>query len=239
MPDYRRQMGGARWTPRKLGSGAKDFDASIAANVSIATGVSSFRDDIAGTALTQAAGAAQPPYVAGGLNGRNTIRFNGTSHFLAGAALSNFISAGAHTVWLVARLISASIGSGPAICSRNQVYGDVGQFFLQAFDSTAQTGVYQYDGADKSIISACSLGAWHRFARKQDSGTLSFAIDGAAASTVASGNVFSLTSNFQLAKTGTIFGNVEIAQMIILNRASTAAEDAAAAAYLRGRWGVS
>src|SRR5258708_27397181 len=71
-------------TPQPLLSGSSIpdfwFDATVDADITIATGVSAWKDHSGnGIILTQGAGSKQPTKVAGAINGLQAIRFDGLS----------------------------------------------------------------------------------------------------------------------------------------------------------------
>jgi hypothetical protein len=76
------------WTPEILGL-ALWFDASDISTISVATGVSEWRDKSRNARhVSQATGANQPAYTVGGLNGLNVLTFDGTNDFMSNTAYS-------------------------------------------------------------------------------------------------------------------------------------------------------
>jgi hypothetical protein len=97
------------WTPDLLRP-ALWLDAADRSTITIATGVSQWRDKSGNERnATQSTAANQPAYTIGGLNGRNILTFDGTNDHL----LHSFNASPApHSVFAVARRTSGGGGSG-------------------------------------------------------------------------------------------------------------------------------
>jgi hypothetical protein len=103
------KLQGRLWSPAQMRT-ALWLDADDVSTITVATGVSEWRDKSGnGRNATQSTAANQPAYTIGGLNGRNILTFDGTNDHL----LHSFNASPApHSVFVVARRTSGGGGSG-------------------------------------------------------------------------------------------------------------------------------
>jgi len=82
------RLQGRLWTPAVLRPSAW-FDAADLSTITVATGISEWRDKSGfGNHVSQATGADQPAYTVRGLNGLNVITFDGSRDFLTNSTYS-------------------------------------------------------------------------------------------------------------------------------------------------------
>lgn len=154
------RFGAAAFTPLSL-SPFMWYDASDAATITIATGVSQW-DDKSGNArhLTQGTGANQPAY-SGTQNGLNVVTFDGSNDFLA---TGNLTVAQPMTVFTVAKLttnggqgqITGASGTAPVVYKRITThvwaaYAGTARESATANDLAVHQMTTVFDGVSSSI----------------------------------------------------------------------------------------
>lgn len=184
-----------------------------------------------------AAGSARPSAIAAGLDGRQVVRFNGSANVMAGVATNTLVSLAAFTVYTVAKLVGApSAAPGAGIGAKNGIYCDTSAYVGLVADSTPEVVGFTYDAGYKPAAKAMATGAFQRIRHSLSGTTGSITVGTAAPVTVATAGAMSGSGTMQLGKAQSVFCSCEMAYQIWVNRASTAAEDAAVSKLLRYRF---
>ncbi len=134
-----------------------------AANVTIATGVSQWNDlSGAGLHLTQGTGASQPTWLSSDINGRPSIQFNGSSHFLSRAATTLGVTTAGYTALLVVKEdTAAATGIQVALA---EAAGTSGFYLWQITPNKAVRHVTVGDGTGPAVQTATYESRTYNFA---------------------------------------------------------------------------
>ncbi len=172
------------------------------------------------------------------INAQPTLLFDGSNDIMSTAgAISGVLDATGCTIFGVIRPKTVPVGADYR--TDDQVFGcstghigltlaDVARFWI--FDSA-----YRFTAPIAWVADTV-----YAFRAKKDGVDLSLKVTGIAAVTgTAAGNIGNMTGIFDLAQTmSSGYGHVEVATMFTVNRATTAGEDAAVAAFLLAKYGV-
>lgn len=189
--------------------------------------------------LTQATAAARPVLRTGIVQGKPVVRFDGVDDLLLGTALSNYITNSARTMFAVFQASSISTNSANTYAN-DAVVGDAGGFAGLHLKSGGPTAhAYNWDGTDDQVSVSIALSTPVLVMLRHEGGNLYVSKNGGAESSVASGNLTTLTGALIAGRAGagTEFAG-DIGEIALYNRALTAAEIARVTGYLRSRWGV-
>jgi hypothetical protein len=171
---------------------------------------------------TQTATGNQPQYVASAINGKASVRFNGTTNFLS-TLLPQI--AGDKTIFIVQNRTSTVVGT--ELSSDSQYYGN----FLANDGSTEAKGRLNV-AYDLELPATINSPAVKCFMRSGGTETLSLndtSISGSFPD-MASGNYTISSSSYPFSG--------DIAEIIIFNRALTDAERQSVQNYLKAKWSV-
>jgi hypothetical protein len=104
------------------------------------------------------------------------------------------LNASAWSAWALfyADTAAADIGAGARFFN-TQFFGGTGDAAFGVGFSDAGIHVHQLDGAQKEIVIACGTGAWHLLQAKYDGTDLKLRLDSGSWSSLAAGNISSMT----------------------------------------------
>lgn len=187
-------------------------------------------------------GGNRPIFKTGAANGKPVLRFDGSNHYLAGAALSNFITASAFTLFVVVKV--AAIGGADSAASpwtNPTIIRDAGQlwgFHLRNTGPTLQA--YNWDGNADIATPAIATGVWMILEARHDAGNIVARRDGGAESTAASGNTNALTGLLNLSSSTSAATrlNGDIAEVAVWNVVVSAADRARLRAGFATKYGI-
>lgn len=244
MPDYRRQMGGVRWAPKRLNSprlwARRDLGITLSAGR-----VAAWSDQSgAGNHYSQVTGAKQPIYgAASGALGGPGVEFDGIASVLTGPVLSALISAGAFHIFAVlnptaiARNDPAAYYNGDGIWCDSAGYA--GLFAHSRASGTAVAGAYA--GAQQAPVGGLTIGALHLVEMKLASPTLSIRIDGGSFATAVCGNVPNILNltNIGGGVSSVKWGAFILSELVVCAAVQSAADVSRYRAYAAATFGVS
>lgn len=162
-------LGNRLWLPNVLRP-ALWLDANDESTITIATGVSEWRDKSGNQRnVTQATGGTQPTYTLGGLNGKSVLSFNGSQYLTSPAAVStwNFLhntnGSSIFAVWKAANISDPNALSG-LIGTNAAASANIG--FYISYDDRASVPtndrlLVQISGGGSSSLSVASPDNFH------------------------------------------------------------------------------
>ena len=230
------------FNPRQIANLGVWLDASDASTITIATGVSEWRDKSGnGRNFSQSIGNNQPAVRVNGRNNRNTLEFDGNNDSFTGPA--GFSLTNTHTVIAVVRpdvrkiagLLSGSVDSA------NLIYGDGSSSFSGTKFGAFGVGRAVYGGG------TITTGSFQVFAAVLSGGTLPANLSmftngtGGAASVETAGSApgAAMTASLLLGTTlGNQFWDGDIAEVLIWTRALSASERSTVERALGSKWGI-
>ena len=173
--------------------------------------------------------AGYRPTVVRHSSGHKALSFDGTDDFmLAGSAMSNVVTAAAHTVFIVLKHENSSV--------RNYILADEYGYLGFRRSSTNNWSVFSYDGTTDEVTKAASTDLayiMHRHA----SGTMYLSTNGGAESSTTTGSISDLTGALRIGKgleenemLGYIF------EILVYNTALSAGDIASVNEYLTAKY---
>lgn len=199
--------------------------------------IDSWNDQSGGARNLTASTTARPEAAAAVLHGRDVVRFDGSNDLLAGAALSNFITASAWTIYCVARWRSvASLVGAASPWTHDAVLGDASGYLALTAKQAATYGSdqaitvqgYNFDGSADVVSASATQNVWYLLRLRLSGGNLGLRVGRAGSEvTTASGNTQVLTGALRLGRgnAASVFGAVDIAWCLIKNAAPDSTED--------------
>lgn len=191
----------------------------------------------------QTTAAARPTLKTGGngINGRSVLRFDNVDDLMtiATAAIGDFITAAAYTLFVVLRVAGADSGAATSYSNDGVVAEMLGYHGLFV-KNTPVFQAYNWDGtedhADVALVTATAYGVQQR----HDSGTLYLLRSGTAEQSAASGNTAVVTGVPTLGRSGLVsaFLDGDLGELIYYNVALSASDRSNLQAYLASRWGL-
>lgn len=187
--------------------------------------------------------ATTPPATGGAQNGHTPADFDGVDDLLSGAAFDAFITAGAGSIWCLARADAAAAdgGVGSRINNPGLVFQDTGSSVFGLGFSDAGVTVAAYDGAYAEIVNATATGAYFLAQVKWDSTNLKMRVNSEAWDSVACGALSGLTSDILVVGKG--FGAAQFDGRILeVGIASAALSDGtfdSVKSYVNARYALS
>jgi hypothetical protein len=194
--------------------------------------------------LVQGTEANQPTYIASGLNSKPIVRFDGTGDNMQYATLSNLITVGSHTIFVVVRPRSFNTNTTGAGTYQNEAV--LGEF------TGANMGIYLRSNAGSPLFAAqnypdvvttaSSVDGWYIIVYRRASGSIYISTNGGTETTAVSADI-TLGSN-PLAvgcgenATAARCGQVDIAELLIYNTAVSAGNVTDLLGYLNAKWAV-
>lgn len=232
------RLGGARpsgpFTPASLSGLALWLDASDAATITTATGVSAWADKSGnGRNATQATGTAQPTVQSAAQNGKNTLRFTGAnSQFLTLASALNFSSTG-YTILAVIRR------GGPTGTNKVEVLG-----------SAANAGVTALEWWTTGVFYSNGVGGLSRGQSSTTQASTAYNVVSAVCPSAADGKIYfngadissvayaaaTMSSLDRIGYSDSGYTNGEIAEIVVYGRALNTTERGNVEAYLKTKW---
>lgn len=189
---------------------------------------------------------ASPGYFTNVRNGKPAIRFNGLNQALskAGVLGSTFAGVDVSTVFLVFNQLGSDVQSaaygwlGPSPTNHFNLYTQAGSLGGVAFDvGDATLGV----GRMAMTQPSPSADTWHILECYRSGGSGDFTVEGNLAATGTFSGNFIPTNTAQWnvgIDGGSYFGGMDIAELIVFNRALTTPERDSVRNYLKAKWGI-
>ena len=190
----------------------------------------------------------QPTVETGEINGLPVVRFAG-NQFLESTIVSNLITAGACTIFVVAKASSITTNETNT-WKNNCIYGDgdatdAGFFGCHLKSATPTVHSFLWDGVDKAPTGkTIAIGTAFIHTFHHAGGTLFNGKDdtrSASMSSVAAGNITTLTNGFRIGTNRDLAGRFftgDVAALIIYNRALTEAERVNIEGFLSNKYGI-
>ena len=237
--------GGGSWTPSSLSPSAW-YDASQASDMTLVSGAVSQWNDRSGNDrhLTQGTAGNRPAYASATLNSLNLVTFDGTSDFLSGSALSDYITDTAHMVLAVFRQRGAVVGTAQAYGNKAVIADQEGYFGLHinapSGASSARVMGYNWDGNEDKVIQTIGAdNAWSIVAFTHGSGNLDMTRNGGTVTTTASGATSVLTATLDVGRClySNVFLEMDLAEIVILSSAVTTTDRQKLEGYAAHKWG--
>lgn len=209
--------------------------------ITTATGVSAWADQSGkGNHFTQATGANQPALVASNIGGQPGLRFNGTSHKMAGPTGSSIFSASSAWMYLVWRPISVTLNVASPVYANDSIVGDNGaDYGLAVRGGGNGVSAYNYTGSyANTTLQPVSNGTAYVVAWKHSASVLACQLGQQTPQTAASGNtVFGAAMELGSCQ-GIRYANMDVCEIVAGNTAISAADEARLLKYMSGRYGV-
>lgn len=172
-------------------------------------------------------------------------RLGTTTDTASALPLSTFVTAAAHTLFVAFYPETLTTGFAQPVYNQNLLVGETGGYFAvsAAALSVSDAAPYQvsgflYDSGDKHVSLPLTLATPAVVMVRHEAGALSVALNGGVESSVAAGNIGSLTGQVTVG-----FGYVSsvafdgrIGEIALYNVALTGTALADATAYFTGRW---
>lgn len=220
------------------------LDAADSSTVTIATGVSSWRDKSGtGNTVVQATGALQPTYESAVQNGLNIVRFNGTTQYLAKTTPSNLVNLTQCTGFLVAARTQTTGTDNYVGCF--ETVGNQRSWCVVSTNGSEQRKFFTSSDGSNTTGNASSGGTtgWGLtyFTLNVNTQSIFFqgVTSGAAAATTP---ILNSTSALYIGINDPVDGNYltgDIGEFIFYNRLLSAREIAQVNSYLQTKWNVS
>jgi hypothetical protein len=181
--------------------------------------------------LSQATAANQPKIVSSGaliadINGQPSIQFNGSSHVLSGAALSNFVIATNYGVMALARPTSG-LASAPQGWTAAGVIGDALGYIWHSYETTRWAGGHwRATGGNIEVGVNTSFPSTHVSIQSYDGANIKGWLDGGAATMAATaGGIGNLTGALYIGRsTSSAYFTGTIAGTLLFNAAPSLAD---------------
>jgi len=234
------------WTPADIDT-ALWLDAADASTITESGGTVSQWDDKSGNALhiSQSTALQQPAYTSNGLNGRNTITFDGSNDILfRDSGLSSLETV---SIFTVMRYISASgedipmgvgaTGSTGAVRSLYRTVGGATQGFAGWSIDVASSAYSTDTGGTHHIFAAWNTslsGTGHVFIGKDGLSTAYTPSGGTLVPTVAGFSVGSLRGGL----VNNYYSNISVAEIIVLSTLPEINNRQRIEGYLAHKWGL-
>lgn len=220
------------------------FDATSGGNAVTSDASSVARwEDQSGNArhFTQSVSNDRPVLKTSVLNSLNVIRFDGSNDKLTGGlALSNFISASAHSVFVVGK--AASVATNNTFNYQNAaLYGDTGGYHSIFFRSTGLVGSYNWDGTDDAATTSYTINTNAVFYSQLNGGSIRLRLNGGTEASTASGSTQVVTGTLELGRqfnNNSYCLNGDIAEVIFFNVALSSTDREKIEGYLAHKWGL-
>lgn len=235
------------WSPATLRPGIW-LDADDVSTITIATGVSEWRDKSGnGRHFTQATTSKQPTYNATGFNGRPTLVFDGSNSLLSGGtntAMTNYASGGSWSVFY-AGYATSTYRNTTAPYLANGFWGDTGAYlsggimnspdvlFTFSYDGTVDSAELAYTFDTPSIIENSVDGTNIR--ARTNGGTAAMTASGA---TVAIGSALQVGGQYNAVAGAPRVLNGRISEMMFMRSYLQQYDRQRIEGYLAWKWNV-
>jgi|GEM_PF-1738161 len=200
--------------------------------------------------MSQGTNNRRPKYLASSINGKPAVVFDrdNNSDYMTGNSLGSYVSSSAYTTFVVGRAADINNSNIDNRGNENEgFFGDSAGRLAMYLKASGFAGIYNATGTGnndyKQAQQSYTEGTWKVFTASLGGGNLSFAQNGGAATTVASGNLNYTNSAFELGRVTEIdndrnYMDGHIAEVIVFNRALSAAEKQSIEAYLKDKYGL-
>lgn len=169
-----------------------------------------------------------------GINGHNVLRFDGINdHMNCAKALSELISASADTIYVVFRMFVVTTDSASSLndSAINDTYRSI------CFRTSTGINATIFDTEYKLVAKAILTSTAYISRSRHSGGNLYLQLDGGAESSVAAGDIFSLTGTPTLAcNLNFDYTQIDLAEIIIFNSALSSANLAIVDGYLKAKY---
>jgi hypothetical protein len=193
-----------------------------------------------GRHFTQATSNDRPMLKTSTLNSNNIVRFDGSNDKLTSVAASNFVSASAHSVFVVGKAASVSTNAASAF-QNSAFYGDSSGYISIYLTSTSLMGAYNWDGNADTATRSYTIGNNAIFYSQLSGGSIRARINGGTEASTVSGNTEVLTGTMQVGRQynqNTYCLNGDIAEIIFYNVGLSSTNREKVEGYLAHKWGL-
>ena len=217
-----------------FGSVSPDVAASEAGSVR------RWNDSVAARAFNQSTAGNQPNYGAKLLNANPGIQFVSDESLTSSVALSTLVTSSAFDIAIAFRcdnVVSnnASVWLNDAvICDESGFFG----LFVRLLAGVPTLYAYVWDGAAKVVSQTITLGKTHVAYFRKTGGSHFLSIDGGSETSVASGNIATITGNFAIGNRASVNArfNGSIGELLVFNAARSSTDRNADIAYLVAKY---
>jgi hypothetical protein len=195
--------------------------------VTVATGVSQW-NDFSGNSrhLVQATGSKQPSLISSGLNSLNTIRWNGSSHFMTSPSYSRALG---WYYWIVLKQVAYN-ASGYVVANNDGTGNNAAVYNV---GPTPKVGLYNnLDGPNVSPTVGTFYAMKCHFASGAGASDMTLNANSPVTGTISTGSITSGLIVGALSST-TDFGSLELAAIL-----SGPTDDASIQSFLKNRWNI-
>jgi hypothetical protein len=155
---------------------------------------------------------------------------------MTGVAISNLLTASAWSIFAVFSAVGIGV-AGTTAYELDPVCADNGGFWGLHLAQTPVAYVFNWDGGEKKTSATITTGTPYLIAGRLDSGNLYASVNGGSDSSVASGNLSTLTGLFQLGKNySTAFAQIDLAELLVYNVAVGSTDRTAIKDYLNTKY---
>ena len=231
----------APWTPADLGSAVTLWlDAGDPSTITIATGISQWRDKSGNSHhVEQNTAAHQPAYGAATLNGKPGVEFDGVNDSLASVVPSSALFFNnSYSAFTVGRANSAATDSVEGYANSG-FWGDRGGFLSNYFRSQGLIGAYNWDGNSDVTTQAYTFGANLISGVELSSGNIRLRVNGGTESSTTSGlaSLFSAPITIgEVYRTYRLHGVVS--EVIFIRPHLSTSDREKVEGYLAHKWGL-
>lgn len=172
--------------------------------------------------LTNTTNAQQPAIVIGGAvlrsGGEPIIDFDGTDDHLAGAAVSNFLTASAYTFFSVALADTITTSDASGVWNNAGLFSDAAQYVGLFFLRNANRAVfYNWDSNNDNTNVSINIDQEYLFHQRHDGGQLIGNVDAGSEVSIASGNTSVLTGALRIGRSQSFYLNGHIKEAVFWN----------------------
>lgn len=217
-----------------LGSVSPDVAASEAGSVR------RWNDSVAARQFNQSTAANQPSYGAKLCNGNPGLQFVSNDSLTSTVALSTLVTSSAFDIAIVFRCDGVLTNNASQwlndalICDESGFFG----MFIRNLSGTPTLYAYVWDGAAKVVSQTITLGKTHVAYFRKTGGSHFLSLDGGSESSVASGNIATVTGNFAIGNRASVNArfNGAIGELLVFNAARSSTDRNADISYLVSKY---
>ena len=231
------------WTPDVLRPDAW-FDASDLSTVTVATGVSEWRDKSGkNNHASQAIGTSQPALRQGDLNGHSVLRFDGSDDFLTCSTWSQTITS--QSSFALFKIAAHSGFYGRVYTQTSGSSGDTAYVQCLEWVGTAQYGSYiaGTNAGDALSKIALSTGVWYLWSSIHDGAAIqnrTTKLTGSSSASTINISLSTLRIGDEINSTSVPAFNGDFAELLIFNNVGSSLRDRQMIeGYLAHKWGLS
>jgi photosystem II stability/assembly factor-like uncharacterized protein len=220
-----------------LGSVSPDVAASEAGSVR------RWVESVASRQLNQSTAGNQPNYGAKLLNANPGLQFVSDESLTSSVALSTLVTSSAFDIAIVFRCDNVVSNNASAwlndavICDESGFFG----LFVRLLAGAPTLYAYVWDGAAKVASATITLGKSHVVYFRKTGGSHFLSIDGGSETSVASGNIATITGNFAIGNRASVNArfNGAIGELLVFNAARSSTDRNADISYLVAKYSTS